>query len=158
MLVVADSSALVALATCSALDLLPALFDDVFVPQGVYDEVVIPGKPQAAKLQEFLQKRVMAVKAASHSDSGSDLGQGEAEAIALYKLLAADLLLIDDRRARAIAEMQQIRCIGTLGVLLAAKRRGIVAEIAPYIEKLRASPLHYSHLLLIKVLQLAQEI
>jgi len=158
MLVVADSSALVALATCSALDLLPALFDEVFAPQGVYDEVVIPGKPQAVALQQFLQKRVIAVEAATDSATGSDLGQGELEAIALYKLLAADLLLIDDRRARVVAETQQIRCIGALGVLLAAKRRGIVAEIAPYIEKLRASPIHYSHLLLIKVLQLAQEI
>lgn len=46
MLIVADSSALVALATCDALELLAALYDDVKVPQAVFDEVTISGKLQ----------------------------------------------------------------------------------------------------------------
>ncbi len=47
MLVVADSSALVALALCDGLNLLDQLFDEVKVPQAVDDEVVVKGKPEA---------------------------------------------------------------------------------------------------------------
>jgi predicted nucleic acid-binding protein len=45
MLVIADSSALVALSTCDALDVLLQAYDDIRVPQAVYDEVIIKGKP-----------------------------------------------------------------------------------------------------------------
>lgn len=61
MLVVADSSALIALATCDGLDILLRLYSDVKVPQAVYDEVVEPEKPQAATLGLFLSGRVIAV-------------------------------------------------------------------------------------------------
>lgn len=47
MLIVADSSALVALALCGGLELLDRLFEDVRVPQAVYDEVVVEGKAAA---------------------------------------------------------------------------------------------------------------
>lgn len=47
MLIVADSSALVALALCDGLELLDRLFEDVRVPQAVYDEVVVAGKAAA---------------------------------------------------------------------------------------------------------------
>ena len=61
MVVVADSSALIALATCRALRLLTELYDDVKVPQHVYEEVTIPDKPQAILLVEFLADRVVEV-------------------------------------------------------------------------------------------------
>lgn len=117
MLVIADSSALIALATCGALDVLALMYDDVRVPQAVLDEVSAPDKPQAVTLSS----------------------------------------LIDDRRARAIAEHNHIVCIGALGVLLLAKHRALIHEVAPYVERLRASHLHYGEALLAKVLSLANE-
>jgi len=47
MLIIADSSALVALSICDALDLLSKAYDDIRVPQAVYDEVVVKGKSQS---------------------------------------------------------------------------------------------------------------
>jgi uncharacterized protein len=47
MLIVADSSALIALATCDALHLLLEVYDDVKVPEAVYMEIVSPEKPQS---------------------------------------------------------------------------------------------------------------
>jgi predicted nucleic acid-binding protein len=44
MLIIADSSALVALALCNGLELLDRLFAEVRVPQAVYDEVIVDGK------------------------------------------------------------------------------------------------------------------
>lgn len=143
MLIIADSSALVALATCSALDILLTLYGTVKVPQAVYDEVAVPDKPQGVALAKFLRSRVVVVDTSQFVLSAGGLGQGEIEAMALYKLLAADYLLIDDRRARIVAEANQIHCIGALGMLLLAKQKGVVSEITPYVNLLRASPIHY---------------
>lgn len=132
MLIVADSSALVALATCDALEFLTALYDDVKVPQAVYDEVTVSGKSEARSLAKFLQERIVMVDSTQYVFAAGGLGRGEIEAMLLYKSLAADYLLIDDRRARAIAELNEIRCVGVLGILLLAKQQNIVSEIGPW--------------------------
>ncbi len=157
MLVIADSSALVALATCDALDVLVQIYEDVKVPTAVYDEVVVPGKPQGVALATFLTGRVVSVDMSRWIVVAGSLGRGELEAMALYKQLSADALLIDDRRARAIAEQNQIVCVGALGILLLAKHKSVIREIKPYVDKLRSSPLHYAEALLAKVLSLADE-
>ena len=54
MLIVAYSSPLVALTLCGGLDLLEQLFDKIKVPQAVYDEVIIKGKPAADELVTYL--------------------------------------------------------------------------------------------------------
>jgi len=77
--------------------------------------------------------------------------------MALYKQLSADALLIDDHRARIIAEHNQINCIGALGLLLVAKQRGKINMIAPYVQKLRQSSIYYGDALLDRVLKLAGE-
>jgi len=53
--------------------------------------------------------------------------------MALYKQLSADALLIDDHRARVIAEHNHIHCIGALGILLIAKQNGVIEKVAPYL-------------------------
>ncbi len=92
MLIVADSSALIALATCDGLEVLLRLYDDVKVPQAVYDEVIEPEKPQAAVLQSFLSGRVVEVDTTHWVLAAGGLRQGEIEAMALYKQMSADAL------------------------------------------------------------------
>src|SRR5215216_4087718 len=139
MLIEADSSALIALATCDGLNVILQVYDDIKVPEAVYAEVVAPEKPQSHALGEFLSSHVVKVDTARWVLAAGGLGRGEIEAMALYKELAADALLIDDQRARVIAEHNQIKCIGALGLLLMAKQNGQIHEIAPYIHKLRDS-------------------
>jgi hypothetical protein len=158
MLIVADSSALIALAICDGLDVLLHLYDDVKVPEAVYEEVVTPKKPQSITLEAFLSGRVIEVDTTHWVLAAGGLGRGEIEAMALYKQLSADALLIDDHRARLIAEHNQINCIGALGVLLFAKQSGKIDKVASYIEKLRPSSIRYGDELLDKVLDLAREL
>jgi predicted nucleic acid-binding protein len=108
-------------------------------------------------LKTYLQNRVEKIDATRFVFTAGGLGQGEIEAMALYKQLSADQLLIDDRRARAIAEHNDIRCIGALGILLVAKHKGVIQQVSPLIEKLRNSSVFYGETLLEKVLQLAGE-
>lgn len=157
MLVVADSSALLALATCQRLDLLERLFTEVKVPQAVLEEVVIEGKAQSETLREFLAARVVSVHRAACTISAGDLGRGELEAMALYKQLRADFLLVDDKRARNVARENHIEVIGTLGTLLLAKRRGMVEALAPLVERMVASGIRISERLIRDTLSLAGE-
>ena len=157
MLIIADSSALIALAACDGLNILLRVYDDIRVPQAVYDEVVKPEKSQSAVLKTFLSGRVTQVDSTHWVLTAGGLGQGEIEAMALYKQLLADTLLVDDHRARVIAEHNHIHCIGALGVLLLAKQGGKIEEIGPYIEKLKASSIHDGEALLDKVLLIAGE-
>lgn len=102
MILVADASALIALATCDSLSLLDALFGQVLVPQAVYDEVAIHDKPQSARLHRYLLNKIRAVDMRRYVflDAYADIG--ETQAMLLYKELDADFLLIDDRRGRKV--------------------------------------------------------
>jgi hypothetical protein len=77
--------------------------------------------------------------------------------MALYRQIDADLLLIDDRRARAIARLNEIRTVGSLGVLLFARRSGRVPELRPLIEMIQQSEIHLGKRLAEEVLRLADE-
>ena len=58
MILVADCSALIALASCNGLHLLDALFGTVIVPEAVYRESIVSDKPEAQRLKEFLKDKV----------------------------------------------------------------------------------------------------
>jgi uncharacterized protein len=114
MILVADCSALIALATCDGLHLLDRLFGSVVVPEAVYREAVTSDKPQARQLQAYLHGRVKMIDPSYPIlvDGVSDLG--ETEAMILYRQLAADRLLIDDRRGRRVARINGIEIIGCI--------------------------------------------
>jgi len=157
MLIVADSSALIAPAVCDALDVILQIYDDLKIPEAVYMETVAPEKPYSDALGAFLTERVVKVDVSRWVVTAGGLGRGEIEAMALYKQLSADALLIDDHRARVIAEHNQIECIGALGLLLIAKGRGKISTLTPYVHKLRQSSIFYGDDLLDQVLKLAGE-
>jgi uncharacterized protein len=75
----------------------------------------------------------------------------------LYKEVSADYLLIDDKRGRKVAKINQIKTIGSLGVLLQAKRAGHIKLIAPLLELIASSPVYISESLINTVLELAGE-
>ena len=157
MLIIADSSALVALALCDGLNLLDRLFDNVQVPQAVYDEVIVKDKPAAQALKEYLQGKVIPVSLANVVITGGGLGRGEIEAMALYKAVHADYLLIDDNRARKVAKLNHITITGSQGILLLAKHRGIIPHVKPYLDQLRNTNIRFSERLLQRTLALAKE-
>lgn len=157
MILVADASALVALAACDSLLLLDALFGSVLVPQAVFSEVTVSGKPQSARLQMYLQNKIRQVDMQHFVYLDAYADAGETQAMLLYKVEQADYLLIDDRRGRKVAKINQIKTIGSLGVLLHAKRSGLISHVAPLIQQIAASPVFISERLVQTVLELAAE-
>ncbi len=158
MIVIGDSSALVALSICQSLPLLESLFEKIYVPEAVYKEVCIKGKSEAEALTDYLSTRVKSAETDKFQVmNGANLGTGEQEAIALYMGLSADLLIIDDARAKKIAYANGLEVMGSVGVLLLAKQRGLVKKIRPMLNLLAVSDIHLGSNIIEKALKLADE-
>ena len=153
-MIIGDSSALVALSIMNRLDLLETVFGTIHVPQAVYDEVTISSKPQSKKLKTFLEDKIISVEV---NISQMGLGRGELEAIALYKNMDANFLLIDDRRAKSFAKLNDVNVIGSLGVMILAKELGKVESIREDLEKLLDSDVFISESLIRRVLISVEE-
>ncbi|NER53148.1 MAG: DUF3368 domain-containing protein [Symploca sp. SIO1A3] len=139
MIVVSDTSPITSLAGIGRLELLQQLYGRVIIPQAVYNEMVKVGKavPGALEVQTFAwietqqvsdKERVAVLQA--------DLDPGEAEAIILAMEINAELLLMDERFGRTIALHYGINVSGVLGVLLEAKRKGLISEVKPLMDQL----------------------
>ena len=157
MILVADASALIALSACDSLPLLDALLGTVLVSEAVFFEVAATDKPQAERLRHYLQGKVRKVNMQNYVYLDAFADAGETSAMLLYKDLCADYLLIDDKRGRKVATINHIKTIGSLGVLLQAKRAGLVTNIGPLLGKMIASPIFISQSLIQTVLELAGE-
>ena len=155
MILIADSSALIALAVLDKLELLDRLFGEVYVPEAVYNEVSQKSKPEAEKLTLYCQHKVLTVS--SETNLNITLGLGESEAIILYKEKNADFLLCDDKKAKKFARNFGVNVIGSLGILLKAKERNLIAEIAPLITQLKASQIFIDDTTAMLALKMAGE-
>ena len=152
MLTVSNSSPLIALSAISRLDLLPALFSSISIPPAVAAEIApsIPSRPDWLLLVALNRPIPSTVVRPG-------LGQGEREALSLGIELQADYLIIDDWPARRAAQAVGLQVIGTLGVLLAGKRRALIDSIGPSAEALRQHGFFMSPKLYEQFLQLAGE-
>jgi predicted nucleic acid-binding protein len=132
-LLVADAGPLIILAKCALLDLLKTLFEQIHVPQAVLDEVLGRGTWAETPLLRkwILQTHVhAAIEEDWVQDMRLELDEGEIQAMVLAKQLNA-LVLIDEAHGRRIAASASLKLIGTLGVLLIAKKQGLIKAIRP---------------------------
>ena len=134
MIVVSNSSPLVALARIHRLDLLASLYKRILIPSEVHQEVVVAGRglPGAEEVQRAGWIEVATLKFPPDSSllqACQNLGPGERGAILLAKSLQADLTLLDDGKARRIARDAGIPQIGCLGILEAGTSQGLVTDL-----------------------------
>lgn len=87
----------------------------------------------------------------------SGLGLGEREALALAVSLDADFIVLDDRRARKAAEDLGLTMIGSLGLLVEAKRREFNSEVRPLMDAMISHGLYASERLYRQILFIAGE-
>jgi len=155
--VVSDSGPLIALGRLDLLSLLPALFAQVQVPQEVLDECLArPDNADAVRIRSAVSQTWLTLcEATPIVKDGLDLGERAAIARALE--IGAGLLA-DDRAARQHAESLGLVVVGTLGVLVRAKRSGHVAAIGPLVEQLRASGQRLSNAAVAQALAAAHEV
>ena len=156
MLVVADTGVLISLGHVDLISLLSQVFGEFYVPKAVWDELVRYEHPDfdQEKLKE-IKPQVVRIKSTNYLSMLMD--SGESEAVILYEEMKADFLLIDDQKARIIAESFGINCIGSIGLILKAKEKGLVGEIRPVFLKWIKLKRYFSLKLLNEILQIAGE-
>jgi predicted nucleic acid-binding protein len=134
---VSDTSPFIALNSIGRLGLLPQLFDTITVPEAVAAEL------KSVLLPDWV--RVVSIPVVSIPQSAiphvreARLGRGETEAIHLALRLRPDRLLLDDGEGRREARRPGLRVTGVLGLLVAAKRIGLLPAVRPEVDTLRTS-------------------
>lgn len=156
MIVVPDAGPLIYLAGAGQLELLRALYARVVVPGIVRNEVVVAGAGFVGADEVAAATWIEIVEVAPDAGLLRDLDPNEAAAIPLAEGLHATLLC-DDGAARAIARARGLSIVGTLGVLLRAKREGRVERVGPLIERITGLGLFVSDDLVDEILRAAGE-
>jgi predicted nucleic acid-binding protein len=148
---------LIALVACDSLDLLKHLHQHVLVPTAVVDEFGRggPGGAIAAGLPAWLDVRTLRGPVPPMLVAHLDLG--EASAIALALEARVPLVAIDERRGRLVARDVGLTVTGTLGLLLRAKRLGVIDAVAPRLSAMRQNGVWLGEALVRRVLAEAQE-
>ncbi len=144
-LIVADTGPLNYLVLIEAIELLPKLFEKVFVPEAVRVELLDQDAPSvvrvwAAQPPEWLDVRT--VSSAIDNPAWRALDVGEREALALARTFGAELVLMDDRAGVAVARQLGLAATGTLGVLDLGARRGMI-DLADAFTRLKAISFRY---------------
>jgi predicted nucleic acid-binding protein len=143
VIVVSNSSPLIALARIGRLNLLASFYKRILIPAEVQYEVTVAGRglPGAEEVRNAHWIEVAPQKPPadpSLAQACQSLGAGERGAILLAKSLEADLVLMDEWKARRVARDAGLSVVGCLGILEAAARRGVVSDLRQaYIDLLR---------------------
>jgi predicted nucleic acid-binding protein len=126
---ISNASPLIALNQIDCLTLLPRLYATVIIPPAVRREISPSvGRPpwiEERSLQQPIDPRVPGT-----------LGAGEREAIGLALEIGVFRIVLDDLRARRRAESLGLEVIGTLGILVLAKRHRLISAMRPFAEAL----------------------
>lgn len=140
MSIVSNASPLINLARIGELNLLLQLYGELIVPEAVWHEVVLEGAGQPGAKEVEMASWIRVQPATNHElvrALRQELDAGEAEAIALALEVGAEFLLMDEHLGREIALHMGVRCMGLIGVLVEAKRKGRVNEVRSLLDALR---------------------
>lgn len=139
-LVIADAGPLIAFARLHQISLLPQIFVRVLVTDIVFRECAGRSDfPESALIQEAVtRKQLELCTAPDFSAFAQKIDAGEASAIAMAIDFGCGVLM-DDKAGRRMATNAGVPMIGTVGVLVLAKRKGLVPLVKPQLEKLASS-------------------
>jgi predicted nucleic acid-binding protein len=158
MIIVADSSPLISLAILSKLDLLTSLFDKIYIPKAVFSEISIEDKPFSNLFGRLKNIRIMDVNnKIALTILSKDLDLGESEAIVLAMENKIGNILMDEQKGRRIAIANGLHPIGTIGVLIQAKKMGLIDNVKSYLDVLIKNNIYISNKLYTYSLKIVEE-
>ncbi len=128
MIVVVNASPLLALGQAQVLFILKSLFGRVYIPDTVYQETVIECNValQKQEIVSALGDFIEVVKPTFKQSFSRNLGQGERGVLNLALERQADLVLMDDKKARNEAKELDLTCAFTTDVLKYAEQKGLI--------------------------------
>lgn len=149
-IVISDTSCLITLSNINELDILKHLYGEIFTTVEISKEF---GEP----LPDWI-----IIKSPEDSSNFRSLlefiDEGEASALALAMEIPDCILILDDLKARKIAEKNDLKIIGTLGIILFAHQKGIIRSVKELLQKMQSVVFRISDEVEKEVLKKAQEI
>jgi predicted nucleic acid-binding protein len=137
---IADTSSLIALERIDLLQILCKIYKEVVIPESVIKEFGNLSLPclSIRKVESNLLKLLI---------TDLNLGKGEADVIGLASQTGLKVI-IDDSKARKVAENMGLKVTGTIGVLMKAERLGLIASAQEKVKELREKGFYVSEELL----------
>jgi predicted nucleic acid-binding protein len=161
--VVCNSSPIIALSSIKQLALLPELFESIYIPLAVYTEVTRGSESvaDAVPLKSVLQTPPFQLYQVENREAVyrlfGKLHLGEIEVVMAAKEMSVSEVLLDDLPARKLAQTFLLQPLGTLGVLLLAKREEKIPALKLYLDQLMDKNFRVSAKLYEQVLMYAGE-
>lgn len=150
-----NASPLIFLVRGGHLDLLRIFFQELYVPRQVADEIMARGDHDATA-QALLKTgwlHVTAVESIPASVESWGLGEGESAVVALALSKDKCEAVLDDLAGRKCAASVGVPVRGTLGLVLLAKKRGIIPAARPVLEDLLRGGMYLSRHVLDRALE-----
>lgn len=148
--VITDTSVLIILQKIGEIELLYRNYGQILTTSAVAKEFGDP-LPDWIVIQEVEDEKYLKYLQ-------TQIDAGEASAFALAAQFSDPLILLDDRKARILAQNLNLRSVGVLGILIQSKQDGLLQTIKPLIYKIKETNFHISDQLVNYALQVCQEI
>ena len=144
--IIADSSPLIVLLKSDLEHILPELFEEIITPEAVWQEILSGRNDDIAKKKlPFLSwiKR-MPTATSSVTIENYNLGKGETAVLNLALITSESRVILDDFAARKCAKALGIKFIGTGGLLVLAKQKGLIDSVSDALGKMQNAGLWLS--------------
>ena len=147
--IISDTSCFITLSNIGELNLLQLLYKQIVTTEEIAKEFgeSLPDWVEVVSVCDKIKQELLEMQ----------VDKGEASAIALALESENPFLIIDDSKARKLANSLKINHTGTIGIIIAAKQKGIIENIKPILEKIKASNFRISAYLERQALLQAEE-
>ena len=157
--IVSNTTPIISLLKLNKLDLLHQLYEQIFIPVAVYNEI------EAGKSKEYYKDlsnidwiNIVEIKDKQAVKYFLDLDAGESEAIVLATEINADMIILDEKLGRFHAKHADIKVTGTIGLLVKAKTQGLIEKLKPLLDELTRKDVWISEKLKNEILQKTGEL
>ncbi len=157
MIVVSNATPIITLASIGRIDIFKNFFDQVYIPQAVYDEIKSKKAFGYKEIDDSFFHTVAIKDIFAQNILLNDLDLGEAQTIVLAKELNADIVLIDETIGYNIAKSQQLNVRRTLSFLIASKERGYINKVKPLLDDMIEKGRWISHKVYDDILKFCNE-
>ncbi len=129
--IICDTSCFIILNNIEELDLLQGVYGIIITTPEIADEFgeQFPSWVDIRSASNGYYQQILELQ----------IDKGEASAIALAIEIPDCVVILDDNKARKVAENLGLEITGTIGVIIKAKLNGVIISIKPYLEKLKAT-------------------
>ncbi len=154
MIVFSNTTPFIALSSISQLELLPKLFGEVHAVHEVAEECRAGGHIQVPDLVTLSWVKLVQSIEPLQENVLLELDAGEKHTLNMACRLQAERVIIDEKIGRNMAEYLGLNVVGTLGVLLLAKRKGWIDSFSDCVQQMQSQGIYY-HSALVRHLALS---